>query len=133
MEGVAFSARHLLGECTVAAGRPVDELRLSGGGARSSTWNTIKASVHERPLVLLTTRDSGVLGAALMGLVAGGLEADIESAAAHRVTVAATVDPDPAAVPRLRDLYAIYRETYAALVPVFTRLASVTAADGRTG
>lgn len=127
LEGVAFAARHLLDACTQAAGRPVEDLRLSGGGSRSHTWNTLKASVHERPLALLATRDSGVLGAALMGLVAGGLEADIGSAAAHRVTVAATVDPDAASAPRLRDLYAIYRDTYQALVPVFTRLAAATA------
>ena len=72
---------------------------------------------------LLATRDSGVLGAALMGLVAAGVEADIESAAARRVTVATTMEPDAGTMARLADLYGVYRETYEALVPVFRRLA----------
>ena len=131
LEGVAFAAHHLLDACTVAAGRPVDELRLSGGGSRSATWNTIKAGVHGRSLALLTTRDSGVLGAALMGLVAADVETDIESAASRRVTVAAIVEPDPGATTRLADLYGLYRETYEALVPVFSRLAALAATPGR--
>ena len=126
LEGVAYAARHLLGECVAAAGVPADEIRLSGGGAQSALWNTIKASVHGRPMQLLATRDSGLLGGALMGLVAAGVEADIESAAARRVTLAAQIDPDPEAVARLNDLYGIYRDTYAALVPVFNRLAGDT-------
>jgi len=126
LEGVAFAAHHLLRACTAAAGRPVDELRLSGGGSRSATWNTIKASVHARPMALLATRDSGVLGAALMGLVAAGAAADIETAAARHVAVAATVEPDPGTTGRLAELYGLYRETYEALVPVFRRLAAHT-------
>jgi xylulokinase len=124
LEGVAFAARHLLGACVAAAGRPADELRLSGGGARSALWNGIKASVHGRTLLRLATRDSGVLGAALMGLVAGGMEPDIAAAAAQRVTVADAVEPDPVDAPRLDDLYGAYRAAYEALVPVFTRLAA---------
>jgi xylulokinase len=123
LEGVAFSARHLLGECVKAAGLPADELRLSGGGARSPLWNQIKASVHGRPLLALVALDSGVLGAALMGIVAAGIEGDIESAAMRRVKVASQIDPEPADIPRLDDLYGVYRETYDALGPVFSRLA----------
>ena len=123
LEGVAFAAHHLLLECTAAAGRAVTDLRLSGGGARSATWNTIKASVHDRELGLLATRDTGVLGAALMCLVAGGIETDIETAAAHRVMVASWVEPDTRTTTRLEDLFGVYRQTYEALVPLFTRLA----------
>jgi xylulokinase len=124
LEGVAFAARQLLEACSAAAGLPLADVRLSGGGSRSATWNTIKATVHRRPLARLATRDSGVLGAALMGLVAGGVEGDIAMAATHRVTIAEHVEPDAAAVGRLDDLYGIYRDTYRALEPLFPRLAS---------
>jgi xylulokinase len=122
LEGVAFSVRHLLGECERAAGGPADELRLSGGGARSTTWNQVQASVVGRPLTVLTTLDSGVLGAALMGMVAAGLEPDLVAAADRRVTTTARVDPDPGAAPRLDDLYGVYRDAYPALAPVLPRL-----------
>ncbi len=132
LEGVAFAARHLLGECESAADRPVRELRLSGGASRSTTWNTIKANVHGRPLAQLATRDSGVLGAALMGLVAAGEERDIASAAEARVAVAANVEPDadPGVLARLDTLYGVYRDAYRALEPLFPRLAATPAAAG---
>lgn len=124
LEGVAFAARQLLEACATAADVPLVDLRLSGGGSRSATWNTIKATAHRRSLARLATRDSGVLGAALMGLVAAGVERDIAAAATNRVTIAAIVepDPDPGAAARLDDLYGIYRDTYRALEPIFPRL-----------
>jgi xylulokinase len=123
LEGVAFAARHLFEECQAAAGIPVRELRLSGGGARSELWNRRKASTHGRPLHLLETLDSGVLGAALMGLVAAGLEPGIEAAADSRARVASTIEPDDGERSRLDDLYGVYRDAYRALAPLFPRLA----------
>jgi xylulokinase len=125
LEGVAFSARHLLAECAAAADVPIEELRLSGGGARSAVWNQLKASVHGRPMLTMATLDTGTLGAALMGLVAAGIEADIAEAAERWVRVAAQVDPQPGTRARLDTLYGVYREAYDALVPIFPRLAAV--------
>ncbi|MFN8520298.1 MAG: FGGY-family carbohydrate kinase [Chloroflexota bacterium] len=124
LEGVAFSARHLLGECQHAAGIAVTSLRLSGGGARSATWNAIKASAHERPVEVMATLDSAVLGAALMGMVAAGVEPNLAGAAARYARVAATIEPDPLREARLDDLYAVYRDAYGALKPLFGRLGS---------
>jgi xylulokinase len=123
LEGVAFSARQNLAGCEKAAGREADDLRLSGGGARSQLWNQVKASAHGRAVQVLATLDSGVLGAALMGMVAAGIEEDLESASDRRVKVASQVDPEPASRQRLDDLYEVYLETYEALEPVFPRLA----------
>ncbi|CAN5858143.1 FGGY-family carbohydrate kinase [soil metagenome] len=123
LEGVAFSARHALGECEKAAGHPADEIRLSGGGARSELWNQVKASAHGRPLLALATLDSAVLGATLMGIVAAGVEDDLVSAAERHVSVAGVIDPEPGETARLDDLYGAYRDAYEALVPVFSALA----------
>lgn len=133
LEGVAFAARQALEGCEAAAGRPADELRLSGGAARSPLWNQVKASVHGRQLALMETLDSAVLGAALMGLVAAGLERDLESASASRVRISSWVDPEAGHVTRMEDLYASYRAAYTSLVPVFSRLAAVPRgpADGQ--
>ncbi len=125
LEGVAFAARHLLGECQAAADVPISSLRLSGGAARSATWNVIKASAHRRPVDLVATLDTAVLGAALMGMVAAGLEPDLGVAAERYARVASTIDPDTARSARLEDLYQVYREAYAALRPLFGRLSAV--------
>ena len=41
------------------------------------------------------------------------------------VKVESPVDPEPAAMGRLDDLYGVYRDAYDALVPLFHRLAEV--------
>jgi xylulokinase len=124
LEGVAFAARQSLEGCEQAAGRPADELRLSGGAARSHLWNRIKATAQGRPMSVMETLDSAVLGAALIGLVAGGLQPDMDRAAARHARVAAVIDPDPGGRARADDHYGAYRDSYQALVPIFSRLAS---------
>jgi xylulokinase len=123
LEGVAFAARQVLGACEAAAGERADELRLSGGGARSRTWNTIKADVHGRAMSVLACLDSGVLGATLLGMVAAGLADDIGRLAEDHVHVAEVIEPDPDVRSRLDDLFGVYRAAYAALEPLFPRLA----------
>jgi xylulokinase len=122
LEGVAFSARHLLEACEHAAGIPVTSLRLSGGGARSATWNAIKASAHGRAIEVMATLDTAVLGAALMGMVAAGLETDMPSASERYAVVGSVVEPDPEASARLDELYTVYREAYPALRELFGTL-----------
>jgi xylulokinase len=127
LEGVAFAARQVLHGCEAAAGRPADDLRLSGGGARSGLWNSIKATVHGRAMGVLETLDSGVLGATLMGMVAAGLADDLASLAEEHVRVAEEVEPVAAERARLDDLFGIYVDAYAVLEPLFHRLGGARA------
>ena len=50
LEGVAFNARWLLEATEKFAGRPLDGLRLLGGGAQSDLWCQIHADVIGRPI-----------------------------------------------------------------------------------
>jgi xylulokinase len=131
LEGVAFSARQLMEACESASGNRVGEVRLSGGGAQSDLWNRIKASTQGRSLKVLRILDSGVVGAALMGAVAAGLEPDLEDAATRRVAIASEVEPERDQSSRLDHLYGVYRESYQSLVGVFGKLQSRS--DGPSG
>lgn len=71
---------------------------------------------------VLDVIDVGVLGAALMGGVAAGLGADVPAMAEERARIAATLEPRPEHRARLDDLYAVYRQSYRALEPLFPRL-----------
>ncbi len=53
LEGVAFNARWLLEATESFAGRPLDGLRLFGGGATSDLWAQIHADVIGRPIARL--------------------------------------------------------------------------------
>lgn len=121
LEGVACAVRMLLEGCEQAAGLEAPSLRIAGGAARSTLWNQLKADATGRPVEVLDAIDVGVLGAALMGLVAAGLGTDVPALAEERVRVAATLDPRPEQRARLDDLYALYSQSYRALEPLFPR------------
>jgi xylulokinase len=124
LEGVAFAVRLNIGVCETAAGREADEIRICGGGARSPLWNRIKASTLGRPVHVLETLDAGVLGATLMGMVAAGLEDDLEALAHRSARVGSPVEPAPREQARLDDLYGVYNDAYTALEPLFPRISA---------
>jgi xylulokinase len=105
LEGVAFALREGL-EALEAAGTPVAELRLAGGGTASDAWRRLLADVLGRPLRLLpdaVARVASARGAALLaGAASGGAVGDI-------------IAPDPDRVIRpggtaYEAAYARYRE-----------------------
>jgi xylulokinase len=95
---------------------------VSDPGARSDLWNQLKADAVGRPVEVLATTDAGVLGAALSGMVAGGMADDLGDLAEERVWVASTLEPDAGAAARLDELHGIFVESYHALEPLFPRL-----------
>jgi xylulokinase len=122
LEGVAFSARHLLETLEHAAGLHVDALASSGGGARSDLWCQIKADVLAREIRRLRVLQSGVLGAGLMAATGTGLAGDLRNAAAAAVEVADVFRPAPDRVALYDHLYRVYRELYPALQPAYREL-----------
>jgi sugar (pentulose or hexulose) kinase len=62
--------------------------------------------------------DAGVLGAAALGSVAGGLQPDLRQALTDLVSRDRTYEPDPSRAARYDELFAIYRPAYEALRPL---------------
>ncbi len=122
LEGVAYSARHLLEELEKAAGVEPTELRASGGGSKSDLWCQIKADVLARPIARVAVRQSGCLGAALIAAAGAGLVDGLAEAATRAVRVERVFDPG---VDRERydELYSVYRDLYLALRPAHAGLA----------
>jgi xylulokinase/glycerol kinase len=80
LEGLAFEIHknikiieNLIGE--------VREIRVSGGAARSTTFNQVQADVYGRPVIRGTSEQSSALGALMTALTSMGVYPDIESAA----------------------------------------------------
>ncbi len=106
-------------------GARVDAMRLIGGGAKSRLWNQIMADVYGIPVYRLAILDEATsMGAALAGGIAVGLYAGFEMAAAMN-PVAETITPHPPAQAVYAELYPLFQETYAALEPVYDRLAEL--------
>ncbi len=123
LEGVGFSARHLLEEIERAAGLSLDSLRLCGGGARSDLWCQIKANIHGKTLQRVKNIDTGCFGAALIAAAGVGAFADIETAATQAVTIDRVFHPVLEQTRAYDELYGVYRATYRGLESVFADLA----------
>lgn len=125
LEGVAHAVRMLLEGGERAGEIGVERLRVTGGAARSALWNQLKADVTGRPVDVLAALDAGVLGAALLGMVAAGLGADVTALAEEQVAVSHALDPRAHAGERLDQLHGVYVDGYRALEPLFGRLTRV--------
>jgi xylulokinase len=111
MEGVAFAAARHLRIMEATAGRKVERVIASGGGAKTALWLKIKASIYGVPVSLPRESECGVIGCAALAQTALGKRANLDAAVDALVAVAETVMPDPA-----------WAETYARMQPVFDQL-----------
>jgi len=121
LEGVAFGLRDGLDLVAQTATRP-EIGRVSGGGARSTLWLQILASVLELPLQRVAVDEGASFGAALLGGVAAGAFSDVHEAVATCVRPGEIVEPVDAWVEPYREA----RERFVALYPALRALGSAT-------
>ncbi len=91
-EAVAFMLKQNI-EAVKLAGVRVEEVRTSGGAARSKIWNQIKADVCGLPIVKLENEDTGLIGDAILGGVATGLFESIEKGCQIMVHTLVRIEP----------------------------------------
>ncbi|HEY1720291.1 MAG TPA: FGGY-family carbohydrate kinase [Magnetospirillaceae bacterium] len=118
MEGVALSARMLLGALEDAAGGPLPRLFHAGGGAHSDLWAQIRADSLGRPLDRMAYLDVGCLGAAIMASVGVGAHESLGDAIRSMTRVERSFEPDIRMKPRYDALYETYIKATERLKPV---------------
>ena len=114
LEGVAFSLRdafEVFNEIKVR----VDEIRLGGGGARSSLWRQIQADVYGRPVNTVAAEEGAAFGAALLAGVALGIWSSVDAACDAAVRIADRVEPNADSVRILARQYERFKQIYPAL------------------
>lgn len=115
LEGVAFGLRDSFELIKTAGLAHIDQVRVSGGGARSPLWRQILADVFEAELVTVNTTEGAAYGAALLAGVGSGAWADVDAACAATVRQTGVSQPDPAQVERYQRVYGLYRQLYPAV------------------
>ena len=113
MEGVAFSLRDSL-EITVGLGIKPNQIRATGGGARSAFWRQLLADVMSCPIVRTQADEGPAYGAALLAGVASGVYPDVAEATAQISLRPEVCEPNPSTARRYQDYYAAYRDLYPA-------------------
>jgi xylulokinase len=117
LEGVAYGLRDSL-ELLRGLGVQAEVGRVSGGGARSTLWLRIVASVLGLPLERTESQEGSAFGAALLAGVRAGAFADADEAVARCVRIRDRVEPDPAWAEAYEECYARFRRLYPALASV---------------
>jgi xylulokinase len=119
LEGVAFSLK----DCYAIIqeqGLELEQLRATGGGAKSLLWRQILADVLGVQLVTTTAEEGPAFGAALLAGVASGVYASVQHACEVTVRVVDRIEPRPEMEHVYANAYEKYRALYPALKPIFT-------------
>ena len=124
LEGVAFGLRDSFELIKNSDAGLINEVRASGGGARSPVWRQILADVFNTPLVVAEAIEGAAYGAALLAGVGGGVWPDVLSAAQQTVKLGERVEPGPNAS-AYEPVYRLYRDLYPTLKGAFHTLGSL--------
>ena len=114
LEGVACGLRDCADLVLALDAAPARIARASGGGARSDLWLAIVASALELPIERPAVEEGAAFGAALLGGVAAGVWRDVDEAVAATVRMREVIEPDPAWIPRYREVQERFRALYPA-------------------
>jgi erythritol kinase len=122
-EGLAFAAR----DCYGAMGRMPDEIRVTGGAARSATLLQIFADTLNAPVRRVTREETGAAGAAMIATMNLGLHSSLAACADAWVTptLGALTAPDAKLSRFYNELFPVYRAVREAMPPAWATLAHV--------
>jgi xylulokinase len=118
LEGVAFSLKDTF---TIfdEIGVPVENIRLGGGGARSSLWRQIQADIYGQAVDMVEAEEGAAYGAAILAAVGSGLWQSVEAACQQVVHVDQRISPNPEVAGSMKTQYSRFRLLYPATTKIF--------------
>jgi xylulokinase len=122
LEGVAFGLKDSFELMKSAGLGDINQVRVSGGGAKSLLWRQILADIFETELVTVNTTEGAAYGAALLAGVGAGHWPDVETACKAAIQVTGRIQPQAGLVEVYRRTYTIYRMLYPALTQAFSQM-----------
>jgi xylulokinase len=108
MEGNGYGIHFYLSTIEQMVDVEAEELIIDGGGANSPLWRQIIADCTNKTVVLPRTRDSTVMGAAMLAAVGSGVYGSFDEAISNMFHVEEKRKPKPENVP----VYSAQYETY---------------------
>jgi len=124
LEGVAFGLKDIFCLMREAGLGSIDQVRLSGGGAKSSLWRQILADILETELVTVNTTEGAAYGAALLAGAGAGIWSNADAACEQTIHITDHVTPNPHTAETYRSLHQQYQNLYPTLKPTFHALSS---------
>jgi xylulokinase len=124
LEGVAFGIKDSFMLIQNAGLGSINQVRISGGGARSPLWRQIMADVLGVELVTVNTIEGAAFGAALLAAVGAGIYKNVPEACAAAIQITGRTSPTQA-VRTYQDYYPRYRALYPALSPEYKAISEL--------
>jgi xylulokinase len=124
IEGATFAMRDCL---TIIRGMgvPVEQIRLSGGGARSPFWRQLQADIYGQKVATINAQEGPAYGVALLAMVGTGAYKSVPEACAATIKTTEELSPDEANRKVYDRIYAEYQRLYPALKDEFRRIAEL--------
>jgi xylulokinase len=122
LEGVAFGIKDSFTLIQGAGLGVIEQVRVSGGGAKSALWRQIMADVLGVELATVNTAEGAAYGAALLAAVGAGLYSTVDAACQATIQITGRTVPNPAAMAAYAALYPRYQALYPALRDEFQTL-----------
>lgn len=121
LEGVAFSLK----DCFTILreqGLAIEQMRATGGGAKSVIWRQIIADVLGVELVTTNATEGPAFGAALLAGVASGVYASVKEACEQTVRIEERTSPRSENQRVYAEGYETYQALYPALKPIISKV-----------
>jgi len=127
IEGIAYELRRLKEVMEELSGSKIKELRVGGGGSKSSEIMQMTADIFNLPASRVHTSNLAALGAAIDAAVTLNIYHDFPEAVGNMVRVKKTFTPHAKNVKIYDRLFnEVYKEIYPALSPLYRKIAEIT-------
>lgn len=125
LEGVALAFVHNLELFESGLGVTMEEVSLSGGGAKSRVWQQIHADVSGKVMKVVQVKESEAIGNSILAGFGVGIYKDMAEAAQKVIKIERIVEPRREYAQRYADLFALYKNIYKHLKDDFAQLATI--------
>jgi xylulokinase len=124
MEGATFAMNDVV---TILRDRglKINEVRLSGGGARSAFWRQLQADIYGTTCATINTEEGPAYGVALLAAVGTGRFKHIREACKAGISISRTIRPKHASKKIYAKYYDQYRRLYPAIKGEFVNIAGL--------
>jgi len=111
LEGITFAMRDSL-EIVLSLGVTIQEVRATGGGAKSAFWKQLQADIYGCEIATLGSDQGPAFGAAIMAGVGTGVYSSIPEACDAVISVTERTEPNEKRVKEYNEYYAVYHALY---------------------
>jgi xylulokinase len=124
IEGITFALRDQI-QIMRSLDVKINQVRSSGGGARSGFWRKLQADMYNAPVVTINTSEGAALGVAILAAVGTGEFSSVPQACQSIIRTVSKVKPEKSLVKLYSDHHAVFQKLYADLKHEFPILAKM--------